>query len=80
MQDTARYAGPQRNSARSAENFVATLPILLTPTEAARQLSLSRYTVYDLVRSERLRARRYGRILLIPRSGFERFTSTLEQK
>jgi excisionase family DNA binding protein len=80
MQDTARGARTQRNSARSAENFVATLPLFLTPTEAARQLSLSRYTVYGLVRSKRLRARRHGRIPLMPSSELERFASTLEQK
>jgi excisionase family DNA binding protein len=64
---------------RSQPDF-SSLPLILSPTKAAHQLSLSRYTVYELIRSKRLRARRYGRILLIPRSELERFISTLERK
>ena len=56
------------------------LPMLLTPAEAARQLSLSRYTVYADLRTGRLRGRRYGRVILIPRGELERFASSLEQK
>ena len=54
--------------------------MLLTPAEAARQLSLSRYTVYAELRAGRLRGRRYGRVILIPRGELERFASSLEQK
>jgi excisionase family DNA binding protein len=64
----------------SLEPEYSGLPLLVNPAEAARQLSLSRYTGSELVRSKRLRARRYGRILLIPRSELERFASTLGEK
>jgi excisionase family DNA binding protein len=56
------------------------LPMLLTPAEAARQLSLSRYTVYSELRAGRLRGRRYGRVILIPREELERFANALGQK
>ena len=56
------------------------LPMLLTPAEAARQLSLSRYTDYELVKAGRLRGRRFGRVILIPREELQRFTASLEQK
>ena len=58
----------------------SSLPLILSPMKAAHQLSLSRYTVYELIRSKRLRAQRYGRILLIPSSELELFVSTLEQE
>jgi excisionase family DNA binding protein len=79
MQDTARAAEPQQNSGYPDENF-ARLPLLLTPADAARQLSLARYTVYELVRQNQLRARRYGSKILIPREELRRFADSLEQK
>jgi excisionase family DNA binding protein len=54
--------------------------LLLTPAEAACQLSLSRYTVYEEVKAGRLRAKRYGRVILIPREELERFAASLEEK
>ncbi len=68
----------QRRSTLNSEN--SGLPMLLTPAGAARQLSLSRYTVYSELRAGRLRGRRYGRVILIPREELERFASSLEQK
>jgi excisionase family DNA binding protein len=59
---------------------ISELPMLLTPAEAARQLSLSRYTVYEELKARRLRARRYGRVILTPREELERFASSLETK
>jgi excisionase family DNA binding protein len=55
------------------------LPLLLTPSGAARELSLSRYTVYTLLKSNRLRGRKFGRVILIPRAELERFAASLEQ-
>jgi excisionase family DNA binding protein len=57
---------------------VTPLPLLLSPAEAARQLSLSRRTVYHLIESKQLRAVNYGRRRLIPREGLERFVRELE--
>jgi excisionase family DNA binding protein len=54
--------------------------MLLTPAEAARQLSLSRYTIYEELKAGRLRGRHYGRVILIPREELERFAESLEQK
>jgi excisionase family DNA binding protein len=68
----------QRKSPPNPEN--SGLPMLLTPAGAARQLSLSRYTVYSELRAGRLRGRRYGRVILIPRGELERFADSLEQK
>jgi excisionase family DNA binding protein len=67
----------QRNDALNLEN--SGLPMLLTPAEAARQLSLSRYTVYEEVKARRLRGRRFGRVILIPREELERFAASLEK-
>ena len=68
----------QRESALDPEN--SGLPMLLTPAAAARQLSLSRYTVYSELKAGRLRGRRYGRVILIPRSELKRFAASLEAK
>jgi len=75
---TLAHTRSQRKSTPNPEN--SGLPMLLTPAEAARQLSLSRYTVYAELRAGRLRGRRYGRVILIPRGELERFASSLEQK
>jgi excisionase family DNA binding protein len=63
-----------------AEKTSGSLPLLLTPAEAGRQLSLSRYTVYTLLKSTRLRGRKFGRVILIPREEVKRFASSLEEK
>jgi excisionase family DNA binding protein len=55
------------------------LPMLLTPAEAAHQLSLSRYTIYSMVKSGQLRGRRYGRLVLIHRDELQRFAASLEK-
>jgi excisionase family DNA binding protein len=52
---------------------------LLTPAEAAHQLSLSRYTIYSMVKSGQLRGRRYGRLVLIHRDELQRFAASLEK-
>jgi excisionase family DNA binding protein len=72
--ETQAFSGGYR------EKTSVSLPLLLTPAGAARELSLSRYTVYSNLKSGRLRGRRYGRLILIPRAELERFASSLEQK
>jgi excisionase family DNA binding protein len=72
--------GPRSQRLDSPDNKNSGLPMLLTPAEAARQLSLSRYTVYEELKAGRMRGRRYGRVILIPRGELERFASSLEQK
>jgi excisionase family DNA binding protein len=54
--------------------------MLLTCAEAARQLSLSTYTIRELTRSKRLRAKRYGRVTLIPRGELQHFADSLQEK
>lgn len=73
-------AGPRSQRTDGPEIENSGLPMLLTPAEAARQLSLSRYTVYSELRAGRLRGRRYGRVILIPREELERFANSLGQK
>jgi excisionase family DNA binding protein len=74
----------QRTDSPNLQN--SGLPMLLTPAEAARQLSmsrwsgLSRWSNYELIKDRRLRAVYYGRLKLIHRSELERFASSLEQK
>jgi excisionase family DNA binding protein len=75
----AAQVGKQPNPGRISEKTSA-LPLLLSPTEAARQLGLSRYTTYQLIKSGQLRARRFSRLLLIPRAEVERFAASLEEK
>jgi excisionase family DNA binding protein len=50
---------------------VADDPMLLTVSEAAKLLRISRGLVYELVRQERIPFIRLGRRLLIPRRGLE---------
>ena len=64
----------------SPDNYFGPPPLLLTPAQAAQQLGLARYTVYQLVREGRLRAKRFGRLVLIPREEMERFAASLEEK
>jgi excisionase family DNA binding protein len=73
-------AETQAFSAVSHQKTIDSLPLMLTPAGAARELSLSRYTVYALLKSSRLRGRKFGRVILIPRAELERFASSLEQK
>jgi excisionase family DNA binding protein len=73
-------ARTQGFSGVSPQKSYGSLPLMLTPAAAARELSLSRYTVYELLKARRLRARRFGRVLLIPRDELERFASSLELK
>ena len=40
--------------------------LLITTTEAARQLGVGRSTLYDLIRSHRLRTVKIGRRRLVP--------------
>ena len=71
----------QRTYSTNSPNFQnSALPMLLSPGEAARQLSLSRYTVYELIKHRRLQAVCYGRLKLIHRSELERFAASLGQK
>jgi excisionase family DNA binding protein len=73
-------ARAQGFSGFSYQKIYDSLPLLLTPAGAAHELSLSRYTVYTLLKSGALRGRRFGRVILIPREELERFASSLEPK
>lgn len=48
-------------------------PLLLSPTEAARELGIGRDKTYALIREGRLKAIRFGRVLKIPRSELNAF-------
>lgn len=51
--------------------------LLLTPEEAAERLSLSRTTVYELVRKGRLQSVKIGRARRIPRAALQEYVETL---
>jgi excisionase family DNA binding protein len=53
------------------EERVAEDPMLLTVSEAAKLLRISRGLAYELVRQERIRFIRLGRRILVPRQGLE---------
>lgn len=48
-------------------------PLLLSPTEAARELGIGRDRTYALIREGRLKAIRFGRVLKVPRSSLDAF-------
>ncbi len=48
-------------------------PLLLKPPEAARLLSVSRTTVYELAKSGQLKSIRVGRSVRIPESAIAEF-------
>ncbi len=50
---------------------VAEDPLLLTVSEAAKLLRISRNLAYELVRQERIPFIRLGRRILVPRHGLE---------
>jgi excisionase family DNA binding protein len=54
------------------------LPLLLSATEAARQLGLAPWTIRYLVRKGELGAVHYGRRVLIPRQEVLRFIASLK--
>lgn len=54
------------------------LPLLVSPTRAAHELAISRWSVYQLMREGRLRAVQYGRRKMIRRQELERFICELE--
>lgn len=55
-------------------------PLLYRPTDAARVLNLSRSTVFDLMRTGRLRSVKEGRVRLIPASAIREYVSLLERE
>ena len=58
--------------------YADNLPLLVSPTRAARELSLSRRTIYDMIAAGELEAFRHGRRLMIRREELERFAAELE--
>lgn len=56
------------------------LPVLYRPTDAARLLNLSRSTIFDLMRSGRLRSVKEGRIRLVAASAIADYVALLESE
>lgn len=52
-------------------------PVLLTPEEAARALSVSRATVYDLIKEGALRSVTIGRSRRVPTEAVHEYVSSL---
>jgi excisionase family DNA binding protein len=73
-------AGTQAFSGIHPEKTSDSLPLMLTPASVAHELSLSRFTIYSLLKSGRLRGRRFGRVILVPREEVVAFASSLEEK
>ena len=49
-------------------------------TDAAEILSMGRSTLYELIRSQRLRSVKEGRIRLIPASAIDEYVALLERE
>jgi excisionase family DNA binding protein len=56
------------------------LPLLLSATEAARQLGLAPWTIRYLVRKGELGAVHFGRRVLVPRTELLKFIASLREK
>lgn len=54
-----------------------TLPLLLTTTQASRELGLTSQTLRNMIRRGDISARRFGRKILIPRRSVEAFIDGL---
>jgi excisionase family DNA binding protein len=67
-------ADPQGFAGNQSEKSLG-LPMLVSAARAARELSVSRWSVYQLCRANRLRTVRVGRRILIPRTELERFVA-----
>jgi excisionase family DNA binding protein len=68
-------ADPQGFAGNQSEKNLG-LPLLVSPARAARELSVSRWSVYQLCRENRLRTVRLGRKILIPREALEGFAAS----
>lgn len=53
-------------------------PVFLTVEEAAHVLRISRTRVFDLIRTNRLRSRKFGRVRRIPVSAIREFENDQE--
>jgi excisionase family DNA binding protein len=57
-----------------------TAPVLYRPADAARVLNLSRSTVFDLIRTGRLRSVKEGRVRLVTTSAIAEYVALLESE
>ena len=55
-------------------------PILYRPADAGRLLNLSRSTIFELMRTGRLRSVKEGRVRLIPASAIREYVTLLESE
>lgn len=55
-------------------------PVLYRPADAGRLLNLSRSTIFELMRTRRLRSVKEGRVRLIPASAIRDYVSLLESE
>lgn len=55
-------------------------PVLYRPADAGRLLNLSRSTIFELMRTGRLRSVKEGRVRLIPASAIREYVSLLESE
>jgi excisionase family DNA binding protein len=53
------------------------VPLLLTVEEAAEALTISRWKVFDLIRSHELRSIKIGGLRRVPRSAIEEYIARL---
>ena len=78
MSNPAGAIVAQGGTQRNIQEQDVTLPLLVSPTRAAHELAISRWSVYELIRKGRLRAVQYGRRKMIRRQELERFICELE--
>lgn len=56
------------------------LPDWLSPAEVSAYLKLGRSTVYELIRSEAIYARKFGRVLRVPKRALQPMVCEYESK
>ena len=60
-----------------ADRGMATMPRLLSITQAKRELGISRTAIYELIRDKKLRSVKIGRRRFVPAAAIDVFIATL---
>jgi len=65
---------------RNQQEVTSTVRLLLTPVEAAEQLSISRTKIYELMAAGRLRSIHIGRLRRVPVDALRDFVGALDSE
>ena len=80
---SAQALGPWPNPSsrqRNQQEVTSTVRLLLTPVEAAEQLSISRTKIYELMAAGRLRSIHIGRLRRVPVDALRDFVGALDSE